>query len=153
MRAGSAKKQDFEGSRRQDFERVWETRCEYKGGNKAMAIDPKSITPAQRAQFLSFLQMLGGHEAVAAGLNALATLDSGKQLQVPASIPPGITIQRPPNLATTVPSGMSTLGITWGDVWKYGLKIIECGLKNIALALAGNWTGFAAAVLTCVFST
>jgi hypothetical protein len=118
-----------------------------------MAIDAKSITPAQRTQFLSFLQMLGGQEAVTAGFNALATLDAGKQLQVPVSIPPGITIQTPSNLSPTTPGGLSTLGIPWGDVWKYGLKILECGLKNIALALAGNWPGFAAAVLTCVFST
>jgi hypothetical protein len=120
---------------------------------RTTAIDPGKITPVQRTQFLHFLQALGGQEAMTAGINALAQLDSGKQLQVPTSIPPGINIQTPPNLMATPSEKLSSLGIPWGDVWKYGLKIIECGLKNIALAIAGNWAGFAAAVLTCVSST
>jgi hypothetical protein len=117
-----------------------------------MTAEAKSLTPAQRAQFLDFLQSLGGQPAVVAGLEALAKLDADKPLATVSTVPQGITVQVPPQLLTQIPGGAMSFGLPASDIWKWFLKLLECGLKNIALALQGKWPEFAAAVLTCVLA-
>jgi len=118
-----------------------------------MAIDAKSMTPAQRAHFLDYLQTLGGQPAVTAGLEVLAKVDGGQPLAVVPPVQSGITLQIPLQLLANLPSGTLDLGIPAGDIWKWILKLLECGLKNIALAIQGKWVEFATAVLTCVLSS
>jgi hypothetical protein len=118
-----------------------------------MPIEPSNITPAQRGQFLDFLRSLGGQSAVSAGLEVLARLDSGQPLIVEAPTHSGITLRVPPQLFAQLPAGVVTSGVPAGDYWKWILKLLECGLKNIGLALQGKWVEFATAVLTCVFGT
>jgi hypothetical protein len=118
-----------------------------------MPVDAKNITPAQRAHFLDFLQMLGGQPAVSAGLEVLSKLDAGQPLVVVPPAQPGITLQTPPQLLAQLPAGALAFGAPAGDIWKWILKLLECGLKNIALALQGKWPEFAVAVLTCVFGS
>jgi hypothetical protein len=65
-----------------------------------MPIEAKNITPAQRAQFLDFLQSLGGQPAVTAGLEVLSKLDAGQPLVVVPPKQPGITLQIPPGTAS-----------------------------------------------------
>jgi hypothetical protein len=115
-----------------------------------MSVEGRNITPTQRAQFLDYLRMLGGQPAVAAGLEVLAKLDAGKPFVVVSPTQPGITMQTPPQLLAQVPAGALAFGFPAGDIWKWILKLLECGLKNIALALQGKWIEFATAVLTCV---
>jgi hypothetical protein len=116
-----------------------------------MPTDTKNISPAQRAHFLDFLQMLGGQPAAIAGLEVLAQLDAGKPLPVVSLAQPGITIQIPPQLLTQLPADALAFGAQAGEIWKWLLKLLECGLKNIALAIQGKWLEFATAVLKCVF--
>ena len=118
-----------------------------------MPVDPKSIGPTQRSQFLDFLQMLGGPAAVNAGLDAFAKLDKGQQLPPAPPVTKSISIEIPKDLLAGATEGVSASGIPWGDIWKYGLKIVECGLKNIELALKHDWPGFVAAVIACAFSS
>jgi hypothetical protein len=118
-----------------------------------MAIDPKSISPIQRAYFLNYLQMLGGQPAVTAGLEVLTKIDGGQPLTTVPPTQTGITFQVPPQLLANVPQGAQSFGVPLSDIWKWILKLLECGLKNIALALQGKWTEFATAVLTCVLGS
>jgi hypothetical protein len=114
-----------------------------------MSIDATRISPAQRAHFLEFLQTLGGHPAVTAGLEVLAKVDAGQPLPIVPPVTAGITLQIPPQLLTSVPAGALSFGVPAGEIWKWILKLLECGAKNIALALQGKWLEFATAVLTC----
>jgi hypothetical protein len=118
-----------------------------------MSIDAKSLTPAQRAHFLDFLQTLGGQPAVTAGLEVLAKVDSGQPLVVIPPAQAGITLQTPPQLLANLSPGALAFGVPAGEIWKWILKLLECGLKNIALALQGKWLEFATAVLTCVLAS
>jgi hypothetical protein len=55
-------------------------------------------------------------------------------------------------LLASLPAGAVVFGVPASDFWKWVLKLLECGLKNIALALQGKWVEFASAVLTCVLA-
>jgi len=116
-----------------------------------MSLRSADITPVQRAQFLNVLQMLGGQPAVSAGLEVLTKLDAGQPVPVVPLTQSGITMQTPPQLLSQVPVGVLSFGVPTSDIWKWILKLIECSLKNIALALQGKWIEFATAVLTCAF--
>jgi hypothetical protein len=104
-----------------------------------MSVNARKFTPAQRSHFLDSIQMLGGQVAVNAGSEVLAKADGSKPF---ASIPPsqtGITLQIPPQLLTTIPEGAFAFSVPAGDIGKSVPKLLECGLKNIALALQGKW--------------
>jgi len=118
-----------------------------------MSINSADITPVQRMQFLSVLQTLGGQPAVNAGLEVLTKLDAGQPLAVVPPTQSGITMQIPLQLLSQVSAGAHSFGVPTSDIWKWILKLIECSLKNIALALQGKWVEFATAVLTCAFGS
>ena len=48
-----------------------------------------------------------------------------------------------------IPANALALGLPTSGIWTWVFKVIECGLKNIALAIQGKWLEFATAVITC----